>query len=58
MFSHVKSVGCRFFCFLILVLSASWLSVVAVFWTPIRGAKNSESCLIKAQRVCESNKAS
>ncbi len=23
--------------FLILVLSANWLSVVAVFWTPIRG---------------------
>ncbi|WP_407047683.1 hypothetical protein [Vibrio vulnificus] len=23
--------------FLILVLSANWLSVIAVFWTPIRG---------------------
>ncbi len=26
-----------FFGFLVLVLSANWLSVVAVFWTPIRG---------------------
>ncbi|ASC60170.1 hypothetical protein FORC37_p045 (plasmid) [Vibrio vulnificus] len=49
MFSQVKSVGCRFFCFLILVLSASWLSVVAVSGLQFVGAKNSESCLIKAQ---------
>ncbi|RZQ08864.1 hypothetical protein D8T46_21945 [Vibrio vulnificus] len=61
MFSHVKSVGCIFS--LLSQLSNFGLVgklrlVVAVFWTPIRGAKNSESCLIKAQRVCESNKAS
>ncbi|RZP84644.1 hypothetical protein D8T62_22385 [Vibrio vulnificus] len=39
-FNHEKSVGCIFSLLsrlLILVLSANWLSVVAVFWTPIRG---------------------
>ncbi|RZQ83205.1 hypothetical protein D8T27_22760 [Vibrio vulnificus] len=44
--------------FLILVLSASWLRLALFSGLQFVGAKNSESCLIKAQCICESNKAS
>ncbi|RZP57549.1 hypothetical protein D8T48_11060 [Vibrio vulnificus] len=44
--------------FLILVLSASWLRLALFSGLQFVGAKNSESCLIKVQCVCESNKAS
>ncbi|EOY4673325.1 hypothetical protein ACP52Y_004271 [Vibrio vulnificus] len=46
------------FGFLILVLSASWLQWALFSGLQFLGAKNSESCLIKAQCICESNKAS
>ncbi|HAS8502072.1 TPA: hypothetical protein I7751_21860 [Vibrio vulnificus] len=39
-------------------MSASWLQWALFSGLQFLGAKNSESCLIKAQCICESNKAS